>query len=79
MSEAYSPDDDTMPHCDPTILHAPEQCSACDLFAHWQRYRQLALINFSNEYDVDKAPCPSVYFRDPLTRDLWGGNRAQDL
>lgn len=66
-----------MPHCDSSILHAPGKCWACDLYPEWQRHRETARINFTNEYDVDKAPCPSVYFRNPLIRDRWHGNREQ--
>lgn len=65
----------TAPHCDSSILHAPGACEFCDLHPDWQAYRQLAQINFTGEYDIDKAPCPSVYFRAVHARDAWPGNR----
>jgi hypothetical protein len=64
------------PHCDQSILHAPGTCEYCDDYPDWQEYRQVARINFSNENDPDKAPCPSLAFRTAEVRDRWGGNRA---
>lgn len=65
------------PHCDPTILHAPGSCKWCDLYPEWQNLRRTWSINFTNEYDIEKAPCPSVYFREVGARDRWGGNRPE--
>lgn len=65
------------PHCDPSILHAPTVCPVCDDYPEWQEYRDVARINFTGEYDIDKAPCPSVYFRAPDVRDAWPGNRPE--
>ena len=62
------------PHCDQAILHAPGVCRICDLYPNWQHLRELWRINFTGEYDVAKAPCPSVYFREVGVRDRWGGN-----
>ncbi len=73
------PDNDcayTMPHCDPSILHAPGACQYCDRHPDWQRLRDLWRINCTNENDPDKAPCPSAYFRNPAVRDRWYGNVA---
>ncbi|KKN86884.1 hypothetical protein LCGC14_0264460 [marine sediment metagenome] len=66
-----------MPHCDPSVLHAPGKCKYCDNCPKGQEYRQLARINFSDEHDSNKAPCPSTYFRSEETVNLWGGNRVQ--
>lgn len=68
-------DDKIPPHCDPSILHAPGACEFCDKCPEWQAYRSLAMINFTGEYDTDKAPCPSVYFRSVSSRDAWPGNQ----
>lgn len=64
------------PHCDQAILHSPGSCWACDQYPDWQEYRIRSLIAFSDEDPVPdgKAPCPSTYFRNPQTRDLWPGN-----
>lgn len=62
------------PHCDQSVLHAPGTCEACDHYPDWQAYRQVALINFSNEDDPTKAPCPSTAFRPAEVRDRWPGN-----
>ena len=65
------------PHCDPSILHSPGSCEACDHYPDWQEHRKVAMIAFSDEKDLEgKAPCPSTYFRDPEVRDRWGGNIA---
>ena len=63
------------PHCDPSILHEPGACDACDEYPDWQQMRTVQQINFTGQYDSDKAPCPSVYFREVGVRDRWGGNR----
>jgi hypothetical protein len=79
----------TMPHCDPSILHAPSKCIYCDRYPQYQEYREAARIAFTGEDDelgipwgVDTnglyeavAPCPSTWFRNPQHRDAWGGNR----
>jgi hypothetical protein len=65
------------PHCDQSILHAPGACQHCDKYPDWQELRKLWRINFTDEYDLDKAPCPSTYFREIGVRDRWFGNRAQ--
>lgn len=69
------PDDCPPPHCDQTILHAPGTCEVCDRYPDWQKLRAYWQINFTGEYDTDKAPCPSVYFREVGVRDRWPGNR----
>jgi len=63
------------PHCDASILHAPGACQYCDLYPAWQELRRRWRMNYTGDYDTDKAPCPSVYFREPWVRDHWGGNQ----
>jgi hypothetical protein len=65
------------PHCDSAILHAPGECRYCDLYPDWQELRQVWRVNFTGRMDHGKTPCPSVWFRDQLVRDLWGGNVAK--
>lgn len=64
------------PHCDQSILHAPGACEYCDHYPDYQEARAVARINFSNENDPDKAPCPSTFFRPAEVRDRWPLNRA---
>lgn len=65
------------PHCDSSILHAPDKCKFCAEYPDWQAMREVQRINFTGEYDVDKAPCPSVYFRTVDVRDAWPGNTPE--
>lgn len=65
------------PHCDQSILHAPGACEYCDHYPEWQEMRERQRINFTNENDPDKAPCPSTYFRSAEVRDRWPGNVAR--
>jgi hypothetical protein len=65
------------PHCDSAILHAPGECTYCDQYPDWQLIRDRWLINFTGHMADGRTPCPSVWFRDPLVRDLWGGNVAK--
>jgi hypothetical protein len=65
------------PHCDASVLHSPGTCRYCDESPDWQAYRMVAHINFSNENDPHRAPCPSDFFRTPRDRDHWYGNVAQ--
>lgn len=74
---AAEPDRAYAPHCDSSILHAPGECQHCDTYPDWQQARETQRINFTGHMESGKSPCPSVWFRDPLTRDLWGGNQAQ--
>jgi hypothetical protein len=64
------------PHCDAAILHAPGVCEYCDEYPQWQELRMVWRVNFTGEMLAGMTPCPSVWFRDPLVRDLWGGNIA---
>lgn len=64
------------PHCDPSVLHAPNECEVCDHYPDWQQYREIARINFSGQDDPTKSACPSTHFRPPEIIDKWNGNRA---
>jgi hypothetical protein len=69
MERAYAP------HCDQTVLHAPGECSSCDLYPDWQEMRQLWKMNFTGQEDLELAPDPASWFRDPDLIDKWFGNR----
>lgn len=75
MSEIQRAD---APHCDASTLHAPGVCIYCDEFGDWQELRQLWSINFTGQMLDGRTPCPSQWFRDPLIRDLWGGNQVRE-
>lgn len=81
------------PHCDQRILHAPDECWACDLYPNWQKLRQLWGIAFTGHqpktetigeegysFTVRELPCPADYNRPPDSDSdhrQWGPNRAQ--
>lgn len=62
------------PHCDPRILHAPNECIYCDKHPKWQQLREVWGINFTGENDVTKSKCPAEQARELNTIELWGGN-----
>lgn len=66
-----------IPHCDASILHRPGACQYCDRYPVRQRDREVQRINFTGDDAIDKAPCPSEYFRQPSLRDRWHGNVAK--
>ena len=66
----------TFPHCDPRILHAPEECELCDMHPDWQILRQTWNIAFTGyEPEGTGLPCPADYARGS-THTNWQGNRA---
>lgn len=66
------------PHCDQAILHSPGKCEYCDHYPDWQEFRITQRISFSDEEpSLDKAPCPSTWFRNATTRDMWPGNTPE--
>ena len=67
----------TMPHCDGSVLHAPGKCEYCDMNPEWQALRQVWRINFSDENDPQKTPCPSTMDRPASVINKWGGNVAR--
>lgn len=65
------------PHCDSSVLHAPQACKYCDEYPEWQAYRKIARIAFTGEPARDGiAPCPTTAHRPAFTVDMWPGNRA---
>jgi hypothetical protein len=62
-------------HCDPCVVHAPKTCEFCDLHPDWQALRQVWAINFTNENDPQKSPCPSLRYRKAYEVNRWHGNR----
>jgi hypothetical protein len=81
--------DDRAPHCDARILHAPNECWACDLHPDWQRLRERWGIAFTghapketNTYGLmrKELPCPADFNRPPSSpadHRQWGPNQAQ--
>lgn len=65
------------PHCDPRILHAPEECEFCDMHPDWQILRQYWRIAFTGyEPEEKELPCPADHSRGE-NHKLWHGNVAQ--
>jgi hypothetical protein len=77
------------PHCDPRILHAPEDnCEFCNMHPEWQELRQMWGIAFTG-HSYDKQgnplpdgnggvilPCPAQYNRGMTSVNGWHGNVA---
>ena len=73
-----SDENDIPVHCDASVLHAPGECEYCDKYGKsWQRYREMARINFTGHTDSDKAPCPSTHFRTVEKIHRWPGNQPK--
>jgi hypothetical protein len=65
------------PHCDPRVLHGPNECEYCDMHPEWQLLRQTWGIAFTGyEPEEKELPCPADFARGD-THKLWGGNIAQ--
>jgi len=63
------------PHCDAYVLHSPNSCIYCDDHASdMQVWRKQNNINFTNENNSSKVPCPAVARRDPSVIHAWYGN-----
>lgn len=90
LSGAMELDGVRFPHCDQRILHAPGECTYCDMFPSWQELRDNWGIAFTGHppIDVDLAllgrrdrqlPCPADYNRlpgTPFDHQRWPGNRV---
>lgn len=63
------------PHCDPNIVHAPSVCAFCDECLEAQVYRIHHGINFTGQYEPNRAPCPAEQLRSLETIECWPGNR----
>jgi hypothetical protein len=65
------------PHCDPRILHAPNECEFCDMHKEWQYLRQMWSIAFTGYTPEEmELPCPADHARGD-NHKLWGGNTAK--
>lgn len=65
------------PHCDPRILHAPNECEFCDMHPDWQELRIIWSIAFTGyEPEEKELPCPADYARGD-NHKLWHGNVAK--
>lgn len=65
------------PHCDPRILHAPEECEYCDAHPVWQELRQKWGIAFTGyEPEGKELPCPADHLRGD-NHKKWDGNVAK--
>jgi hypothetical protein len=82
---------ETYPHCDPRVLHAPSECEYCDMHANWQQERLQSGVLFTNDernkplieaflttgrFEGDLLPCPGMLARGDAIK-LWGGNVAK--
>ena len=65
---------DTMPHCDPRILHKPGDCEICDHYPDLQEARVRMMINFTGEAQENYGPCPADFLRGASHHE-WAGNR----
>lgn len=65
------------PHCDPKILHAPNECTYCDGHRDWQELRDVWNINFTGQHDPNKSTCPAEKARPLSTINKWSGNTPQ--
>lgn len=64
------------PHCDSRILHAPGECSVCDVYPKWQELRYYWGIAFTGYTpEGTELPCPADYARGD-SHAQWHGNRA---
>lgn len=67
------------PHCDHRILHAPGECSYCDLHKDWQDLRIYWGIAFTGwTPDENELPCPADHARGE-THAKWPGNKAHPI
>lgn len=73
------PWNDTIPHCDSRILHAPDECTYCDR-PRWQRARKrFGIANTGHQPAVGEVPCEADATRGPESgvadHRRWGGNK----
>lgn len=71
----------TAPHCDQLVLHAPGECSVCDLYPDRQKSRVENHIAFTGHRPHEwETPCPADTQRPPDTGSWhghWHGNIVQ--
>lgn len=63
------------PHCDPRILHSPQDgCTYCNAHPEWQALRRAWGIAFTGWMpEGGELPCPADHARGD-THKLWPGN-----
>lgn len=71
-------DNAQFPHCDSGVLHAPGECTYCDLHPDWQKERIQKSVNFTGQSESLKTTCPSDATRGTGGAHVWGGNRPHD-
>lgn len=64
-------------HCDPAVLHAPGECSYCDLYPEAQLFREMWGINYTGWNELNKLPCPAEARRDVNVINKWVGNTPE--
>ncbi len=65
-----------MAHCDQYVLHAPKTCTYCDKYPDLQEFRIVHKMNFTDQLDTTKLPCPAIMRRSQRKIESWGGNIA---
>ena len=64
------------PHCDAAILHAPGECSYCDMYPEWQELRRLWGVAFTGHHPQGwEVACPSDQRRPGGVNQIWPGNK----
>ena len=66
--------DNTIPHCDPRVLHSPGTCEACDTAPELQQYREMLGLQYTDELQANDALLPGQT-RTRASAERWGGNR----
>lgn len=64
------------PHCDPRVLHLPEECTYCADARELQAEREQLEIS-NTGHSNRKWPCPGDRERGLKSLNRWHGNRAQ--
>lgn len=63
------------PHCDPRVLHVPEECMFCAEAKELQEEREK--LGVSNTGKNNRSwPCPADKARSSTSLNSWHGNRA---
>lgn len=64
------------PHCDSRVLHAPGECTFCDVHPDWQALRLAWGICFTGYVpDGKELPDPATHARG--NPSVWPGNRPR--
>lgn len=62
------------PHCDPRVLHLPEECEFCAAATALQEERERLQVSNSGHANR-RWPCPADVERGADSYHQWGGNR----